>query len=378
MHCYVLNYRVGVNTVNTVPYTNTEISPVSSNTNGSHNLKFDYSKPRPDFMNSDMVKQALLDMITQITANHNRQEDIDSVYDQFREVVLEEMKASIPYVDLSKPVRKRWRPKKGFWDEELEKLWSELRLAEVNMKKSINNRNRRVNHRLFKDSQHKFDKKYRQKERKFKQSQSEHFTKIQNNDPRVFWQELNKLGPKRYRKIPMEVYSEDNEIISNSDDVLNKWKDDFQSLFSGNDETQDANFDNYIKSNKNQIEANMLGSSWEENLFLNRHFTMIEVQEVISRSKNGKATGIDRIPNEVIKNNEVIKVLTHLFQLCLDSGKVPSVWLRSIINPIEKSKENDPRISFVLMVVLYPIISLEICVAGHYLKVRGHYLDNVL
>ena len=33
-----------------------------------------------------------------------------------------------------------------------------------------------------------------------------------------------------------------------------------------------------------------------------------------------------------------------LFQLCLDTGKIPSDWYKAIIKPLTKSKENDPRI----------------------------------
>ena len=38
------------------------------------------------------------------------------------------------------------------------------------------------------------------------------------------------------------------------------------------------------------------------------------------------------------------EILKDLFQLCLDSGKIPSDWMKAIIKPIPKSRENDPRI----------------------------------
>ena len=59
--------------------------------------------------------------------------------------------------------------------------------------------------------------------------------------------------------------------------------------------------------------------------------------------KNGKRSGIDLIQAEVCKNQIVIFVLHKLFNLCLKTGKVPSMWNRGIIIPIPKCSTSDPR-----------------------------------
>ena len=79
------------------------------------------------------------------------------------------MKASIPHIDLSKQTRKRWKPTKSFWNDELDKLWKEMHLADLKLKKSPNVYIKRINHRLYRTAQFSFDKKYRQTERIFKQ-----------------------------------------------------------------------------------------------------------------------------------------------------------------------------------------------------------------
>ncbi len=50
------------------------------------------------------------------------------------------------------------------------------------------------------------------------------------------------------------------------------------------------------------------------------------------------------IPNEILKNAKLRVILKELFQLCLDSAKIPTDWLKAIIKPIPKCRENDPRI----------------------------------
>jgi hypothetical protein len=60
-------------------------------------------------------------------------------------------------------------------------------------------------------------------------------------------------------------------------------------------------------------------------------------------AKNGKSPGIDRIQAEECKNQIVIYVLYKLFNLCIKTGKVPSMWNRGIITPIPKCSTSDPR-----------------------------------
>jgi hypothetical protein len=100
---------------------------------------------------------------------------------------------------------------------------------------------------------------------------------------------------------------------------------------------------------------------YNENIYMNRNFTIQEVKNAVFKSKNGKSPGIDHIPYEVLKYDVTTNVLTHLYQLCFDSGRIPSIWQRSIINPIEKSKDNDPRIP-----LNYRGISLICCTAKIY------------
>ena len=57
-----------------------------------------------------------------------------------------------------------------------------------------------------------------------------------------------------------------------------------------------------------------------------------------------KSPSIDLLPNKVLQNEVIINILTHLFQSCLDVGKIPAIWRKAIISPIPKSSSVDRRI----------------------------------
>ena len=63
----------------------------------------------------------------------------------------------------------------------------------------------------------------------------------------------------------------------------------------------------------------------------------------IKAAKNGKAVGIDNIPNEILKCKTINIVLQKLFNFCFHSGMVPNIWSKTLLCPIVKPGK-DPRI----------------------------------
>ena len=166
---------------------------------------------------------------------------------------------------------------------------------------------------------------------------------INSSDPNCFWEYINKLGPKNKTPIPMECYGTGGSIIYEENVVMNKWKEEFFNLYNpkeadGN-ESQN-NFKYFIIKDNEDFEK----IDGDDNMAINSSFTPYEVGKVISKSKANKAPGIDGIVYDVLKNENSTILLTKLFYLCFESHKVPDVWLQSIIHPIPKSPQNDPRI----------------------------------
>ena len=75
----------------------------------------------------------------------------------------------------------------------------------------------------------------------------------------------------------------------------------------------------------------------------NQHISIFEVKKAIDATKRGKASGIDNIPVEVLKNDTAVSFLHVLFNVCFDNGIVPADWGKCIINPIPKSSTTDRR-----------------------------------
>ena len=105
----------------------------------------------------------------------------------------------------------------------------------------------------------------------------------------------------------------------------------------------------------------------------NHEVFMGEIECALKKSKNGKAAGIDRITNKVLKQDAMLELLLCLFNLCFSTGMVPSQWIQAIILPIPKgtsSKATDP--------LSYRGLSLQSCVYKIYSSVLNARLNTYL
>ena len=171
--------------------------------------------------------------------------------------------------------------------------------------------------------------------------------KIENictENPTQFWNYIKKLGPQFNNKIPEEVYDEHGNIKTDLDEVLRKWKLDYENLYKPVNDSFDDTFYNEILQLLRNAENRMNDPLYVPNAFLNKNFDANEIDQVIDRLKNRKAPGIDNIPNEVLKCAAIKNYLLKLFQYYFDTGLLPSDWNKAIIKPIPKSRTKDPRI----------------------------------
>ena len=153
---------------------------------------------------------------------------------------------------------------------------------------------------------------------------------------------------------------ENGEIITDADEVLEKWKHDFVSLYKVSESHCD---DNQIRFKRYILQENINFESQEdrnvvENSELNKQFTVNEVEYLINKSKNNKAPGMDGLVYDVLKNEPFIDLLTRFFNLCFENRIVPATWLQALIYPIPKSLQNDPRVPLNYRgISLLPVIS---------------------
>ena len=72
--------------------------------------------------------------------------------------------------------------------------------------------------------------------------------------------------------------------------------------------------------------------------WMDRPFTLSEVNNAVKKLHNDKAVGFDSIPNEFLKHSGMVfqTLLTSLYNKILDSGQFPKGWNKGRISLIHK------------------------------------------
>ena len=107
------------------------------------------------------------------------------------------------------------------------------------------------------------------------------------------------MANERKPKKPLEVI-----------EVIDKWKNDYEYLYNENiSQSFDGNHLHKIKQLlENSIDDGSIFPKADCSS-LNTHVTMEEVRQAVYKIKNGKASGADEIPAEVLKNDKCIEIL---------------------------------------------------------------------
>ena len=106
---------------------------------------------------------------------------------------------------------------------------------------------------------------------------------------------------------------------------------------------------------------------------LNKRISIVDVHMAIAKARNKKAASLDKIPNEIIKNEKLIHVLHKLCNCCFSNNTVPNLWQKTIINPIPKGSDQDPYVP-----LNYRGISLLSFIGKIYTSILNHRLNDYL
>lgn len=152
------------------------------------------------------------------------------------------------------------------------------------------------------------------------------------NDYKKIWKIINDItgSTKKTKQIEnISIKSENNDNINN-----NKEKAEEFNIFFTNLGENMAN-----KIHKVVPAVNFLKNDKVENNIFFKPVTKNEVTILISKLKNSSAPGPDKLTATTIKNiNEyIILPVTHILNICFQSGKIPSQWKESIVTPVYKS-----------------------------------------
>ncbi len=95
--------------------------------------------------------------------------------------------------------------------------------------------------------------------------------------------------------------------------VLDNWQNNFSQLYNIHNEAilLDNTYKDLLTNNEN-LESDMSGPEYKENIYINEDILYSEVSQVIDRLWCNKAVGIDQIPNEILKYDDIKKVLVKI------------------------------------------------------------------
>ena len=138
----------------------------------------------------------------------------------------------------------------------------------------------------FKTARNIFEKQLRSSEREYRRSLAINVVQVSTENPKAFWDHIKQLGPKRKGSIPMEVYRDDENIISDENFVFQKWSSDFKNLNNAEPyENFDDRFYHEILSEKTFLEDGMLDPLSEQNPILNVSISHCEVKKGVNCAK---------------------------------------------------------------------------------------------
>ena len=187
-----------------------EDTGVQNESNAAHspfNTKVYKLKRIPaNFLSSELTRRAFLVIIRSIELCRETQDNVDNLYDDFCNKLISEMDTNIPSLDCSKKTRKRYKHYKPYWDENLEGLWHNFHMKEKAFLRFQGDRymkNRLRND--FKIARNIFVKQLRAAEREYKRSLAIDIEHVSTENPKIFWDHIKNLGPKRKGAVPMEV-----------------------------------------------------------------------------------------------------------------------------------------------------------------------------
>jgi len=323
------------------------------------------------FMKSPVWCQAISAIIDKLSERMIEGEKMDVLYGNMCTTIFEELDAHLEFRYIGKVSKSKFKSQKPYWNNELSQMWKEMtRREKLFLKYRGHSKRERLRlHNDFRYAQKQFDKYLRKCARTYNRQQAAEIETLAVKTPNDFWKKIKALGPRKNRDIPMQVKMND-QLISDQYIVSEKWRDDFMTLLNSNIQPHfnDA-FLNEVLQEKYRRETEMNEPQYEENHQLNCDISMEELITVTNKLHNRKATGIDLIPNEVIKCSQIQTLLHKFFNKCFSTGLLPSLWQQALIKPIPKGADKDPYLP-----LNYRGISLLSCVAKTYSGILNNRL----
>ncbi len=195
--------------------------------------KYNVKNVPNEFFSRPESCQELIQLINSQEMIIENQQNVDDCYDKLIAVIFSEMDKYLPKLyGHGKGSSKRFKVKNPYWNNHLKTLWVNMYRKEKDFL-----RYRGPNHikqffrKHFSDASFLFNKELQKAERCYNKKKQDEIESICTENPRQFWDYIKKLGPQFSKKIPEEIYDEFGNINSNLEEVLAKWKSEYEKLY---------------------------------------------------------------------------------------------------------------------------------------------------
>ena len=264
--------------------------------------RYDTSSIADNFLMDPQVVEQINMCINRLEMNEQQQVTLNTVYDQFCDIVKLEMDSKLHHRTVhidSGLTQKRRRVKKPYWSDELDGLWK----AYSDAARKANRAHGREKQRLREEARSRrqiLDRQVQSAKRRYWRQMQDTLLNMQSDNPKEYWNYIGKLGvgSERKKNVPWEVLDAEGNSVNDHVSVLQKWKDDFSQLLNSDENEYVVPVPDTTPPEPNTIETG-----------LDDDISLAEVKESLVRAKSGKAVGYDALPVEVLRNESAILYL---------------------------------------------------------------------
>ena len=226
---------------------------------------------------------------------------------------------------------KKRKVKKPWWNDQLTELWNNVCKAEKHMLKSKNAERQRLR-ATYVSVRKIFNRECQRVKRKYQKNAQFEIQNMDSKNSKDFGKRIGKIGvgKERQNQIPMEVMLPSGDISSNTNVVLETWRKHFQDLLNPQSEESEPKIETSEETNTDTD--------------LNNPIITVVLKAALRQLNDRKAEGIDEIPAEIWKNQNLLALIEALFNQCFRLGRIPEFWKCGLITPVLKSSSSDKRI----------------------------------
>jgi hypothetical protein len=265
--------------------------------------------------------------------NEIREEEIESIWDEWRKIVEKQRDVLIAERGESERQAERKRRFGCRWSDRIFRLWIRKQQIQRLMRKEKSEEQRARLQKKFIELHKEMKLSARKKRRRQRLKLMREIEELKDRDPREFWIKLKRLSNLNGEKKRLPEVMKDDEG-SRVEDIEKLWKDEYEAL------GRDVNDDGYDEKFKEEMERRVsLIDEEDDESRLNERITRAEVERAVKDVKNGKAVGFDGIQGEMIKygGSCMIDSVWRMCEIMWRSEGVPDDWSRGVIVPVWKA-----------------------------------------